>query len=84
MKESQLIWNLLQKTESSNWFPTIGANAKTELETELWAEAVRTLFAIAIRYEQREREIPSHTQGYQHDNLTRSRDRTESLSGRYH
>lgn len=53
LEEPELIWQQLQ---ASNRFPTIRANAKTELEKELWAEAVRTLFAIAIRYEQRERE----------------------------
>ena len=53
LEEPKLIW---QKLPASNRFPTIRANAKAELEEELCAEAVRTLFAVAIRYEQRERE----------------------------
>ena len=34
----------------------INVNNKNDLKTELWAEAVRTLFAVAMHYEQRERE----------------------------
>ncbi|RKZ90012.1 MAG: hypothetical protein DRR19_10865 [Candidatus Parabeggiatoa sp. nov. 1] len=61
LKEPQLIWDELQKSTHQSGlkhlFPTLRTEAKASLEKELWAEAVRTLFAVAIRYEKRERDF---------------------------
>lgn len=60
LENQNLIWKQLSEVGQQNdlklIFPTLRAEAKANLEQELWAEAVRALFAVAIRYEQRDRE----------------------------
>jgi len=55
IQKPQLIWETLQKAGEQNglkqMFPTLRANGKVNLEETLWAEAVRTLFVVAIHYE---------------------------------
>ncbi len=58
IEQPNLIWEILQnKTKSfKHQFPTLRVDAKAKLEYALWAEAVRTLFALAMHYERKERE----------------------------
>jgi CRISPR-associated protein Csx10 len=53
--DPKLIWQLAESYLTEG-FPILHASHKATLEDALWAEAVRTLFAVAIHYEQRERE----------------------------
>lgn len=55
LDDPQLIWNKLEEN-LTEVFPTLHTNDKAFLQEELWAEAIRTLFAVATHYEQRERE----------------------------
>ncbi|MEN8218464.1 MAG: RAMP superfamily CRISPR-associated protein [Pseudomonadota bacterium] len=61
LESPHFVWELLheagQQGDLKNLFPTIRANAKSSLEEELWAEAVRTLFLMAMHYERKEREM---------------------------
>ncbi len=55
LQKQHLIWEILQKAGEENglkqMFPTLREKGKANLEETLWAEAVRTLFVVAIHYE---------------------------------
>jgi len=59
-KAKEEVWNWLReeliRVQAQNSFPTTTVDAEQTLSNDLWAEALRTLFAAAIRAEQRDRE----------------------------
>jgi CRISPR-associated protein Csx10 len=55
LTDTQRLWNTLNP---SAW-PTLTANAQTELRRDLWALAVRTFFDACIRAHKRELEVAS-------------------------
>jgi len=66
LQKQHLIWEILQKAGEENglkqMFPTLREKGKANLEQTLWAEAVRTLFVVAIHYERERHAAWANTQ----------------------